>query len=264
MRAQRILALISFGCFVLSALAGLIASDGTRLGFWDYQTGLKILVPAAVLALIGSICGLVWIASALRRNDSAGWRYGALGLAGSLVVAFVPLNQLRLYLISPPIHDISTDVEYAPPFQALLPLRTGATNGPEYDGMKLVEYGGRRTHVAAAQKKVYPDIKSDNELLNPRSDPSIDPRKILFWRAFERAKDMSGWNIVSFDEKTGMIEATATSFWFGLTSDIAIRVKPAGKIGARLDIRSKSRIGENDMGINAAIVRAYLKSVEGK
>jgi hypothetical protein len=255
MRAQRFAAILSFGCFVLGALTGLIASDGTRLGFWDYDLGLTILAPAVVLALIGSLAGAVWIASALRRNDSAGWRYGALGLAGSLVVAFIPLNQLRLYLISPPIHDITTDVEYPPPFIALLPLRAGATNGPDYDGMKLVDYDGRKTHVAAAQKKAYSDIRADGVLEKPA---------VLFWHAFETAKRMSGWNIASFDEKTGMIEASATSQWFGLTSDIAIRVKPAGRIGARLDIRSKSRIGENDMGMNAEIVRDYLKAVEGK
>jgi Protein of unknown function (DUF1499) len=262
MRAQRFAAILSFGCFVLGALAGLIASDGTRLGFWDYDTGLTILAPAVVLALIGSLAGLVWISSALRRNDSQGWRYGVLGLAGSLITAFIPLNQLRLYVISPPIHDISTDVEYAPPFIALLPLRAGATNGPDYDGMKLVQYDGRKTHVAALQKKAYPDIKSYSDLLNPSADPNIDPKKVLFWHAFETAKRMSGWDIVSFDEKTGMIEAAATSPWFGLTSDVAIRVKPAGRLGARLDIRSKSRIGENDMGMNAAIVRDYLKAVK--
>ena len=252
MRAQRFAAILSFGCFVLSALAGLVASDGTRLGFWDYDLGLTILFPAVVLALIGSLAGAVWIASALRRNDSQGWRYGALGLAGSLVVAFIPLNQLRLYLISPPIHDITTDVEYPPPFIALLPLRAGATNGPEYDGMKLIDYGGRKTHVAAAQKKAYPDIRGAGVLEKPA---------VLFWHAFETAKRMSGWNIAAFDEKTGMIEASATSQWFGLTSDIAIRVKPAGSIGARLDIRSKSRIGKNDMGMNAQIVRDYLKAL---
>jgi hypothetical protein len=255
MRAQRYAAILSFGCFVLGALTGLVASDGTRLNFWDYGTGLTILFPAVVLALIGSLAGIVWITSALRRNDSQGWRYGVLGLAGSLVVAFIPLNQLRLYLISPPIHDISTDVEYAPPFVALLPQRVGATNGADYDGMKLVDYGGRKTHVAAAQKKAYPDIRADGVLEKPA---------VLFWHAFETAKRMSGWNIVAFDEKSGMIEASATSAWFGLTSDIAIRVKPAGRLGARLDIRSKSRTGENDMGMNATIVRDYIKAVEGK
>jgi hypothetical protein len=253
MRSQRFAALFSFGCFVLGALISLVASDGRSLGWWDYETGLKIIAPGVALALLGSLAGIVWIARALRLNNSTGGRYGAIGLAGSIVLAFLPLNQLRLYLISPPIHDISTDVEYAPPFIALLPLRAGATNGPDYDGMKLVQYDGRKTHVAALQKKAYPDIKTDGELKKPA---------VLFWHAFETAKRMSGWDIVSFDEKTGMIEAAATSPWFGLTSDVAIRVKPAGRLGARLDIRSKSRIGENDMGMNAAIVRDYLKAVK--
>ena len=262
MRAQKFAALLSLGCFVLSAALGLIASYGTRFGWWDYDTGLKILAPGVVVALVGVASGGLWTARALMINDSAAWRFGALGFAGSLIVAFIPLDQLRLYLITPPIHDISTDVEYAPEFTALLPLRAGASNGPEYDGMKLVEYGGRKTHVAAAQKKAYPDIKAFSDLLNPKAEPAIDPRKILFWRAFERAKGMSGWSVVSFDEKSGMIEATMTSFWFGLTSDIAIRIKPAGKIGARLDIRAKSRTGQNDMGMNAAIVRDYLRVVK--
>lgn len=264
MRSQRFAALFSFGCFVLGALISLVASDGRSLGWWDYETGLKIIAPGVALALLGSLAGIVWIARALRLNNSTGGRYGAIGLAGSIVLAFLPLNQLRLYLISPPIHDISTDVEFAPQFHALLPLRTDASNDANYDGMKLVEYGGRKTHVAAAQKKAYPDIKAYLALLNPQQRADIDPKKILFWRAFETAKRMSDWNIVSFDEKQGMIEATVTSFWFGLISDVAIRVKPAGRIGARLDIRSKSRIGDNDMGSNAAIVRDYLKAVEGK
>src|SRR5471030_2058003 len=102
-------------------------------------------------------------------NDSTGWRFGAIGLAGSLVIVFIALNQLRLYLTSPPIHDISTDVGYPPQFSALLPLRAGAVNGPEYDGMKLVSYGGRRTHTAASQKKAYPDIKGYPALLNPKA-----------------------------------------------------------------------------------------------
>ena len=255
MRSQTFAAVSSLGCFIVAAAIGLIASNGTRLGWWEYEIGLKILTPAVLVALAGSLSGAVWAVRALRMNDSTGGRFGAIGLAGCLIVAFIPLNQLRLYLISPPIHDITTDVEYAPQFVALLPLRAGAQNGPEYNAMMLVDYGGRKTHVAAAQHKAYPDIRAAGVLEKPAK---------LFWHGFETAKRMSGWNIVSFSEKDGTIEAYATSFWFGLTSDISIRVKPAGRIGARLDIRSESRTGQNDMGMNAAIVRGYLKAVEGK
>jgi hypothetical protein len=48
-----------------------------------------------------------------------------------------------------------------------------------------------------------------------------------------------------------------------LTDDIVIRVKAAG-IGARLDIRSKSRTPvwkDSDLGTNAARIRSYLKTL---
>jgi hypothetical protein len=261
MRSQIIASVVSLVCFILGAAIALTASYGTRYGWWDYATGLKLASPGFALGLVGSAAGGLWLTRALRGNDSLGWKFGALGVAGSLLLAGIPLNQLRLYLISPPIHDISTDVEYAPPFVALLPLRAGAANGPEYDGMKLVTYGGRRTHTAAAQKKAYPDIKSYVALLNPKQTPDVLPAKILFWRGFERAKDL-GWNVVAFNEAEGRIEATHTSFWFGEVQDISIRVKPAGKIGARLDIRAKSRTGDNDRGATAALVRGYLKALK--
>lgn len=261
MRSQFLAALASLVCFILGAAIALIASHGTQAGWWDYAAGLKILSPGFVLGLAGSALGGLWLWRALSGNNSAYWKLGAPALAGSLLLAGIPLNQARLYLISPPIHDVSTDVEFAPPFVALLPLRAGAQNGPAYDGPSHVDYGGKRTTVALAQKKAYPDIKSYVALLNPRQEADIIPAKILFWRGFERAKGM-GWNVVSFDEREGRIEATAISIWFGRVADISIRVKPAGKIGARLDVRAKTRTGENDMAFSAQLVREYLKALK--
>ncbi|MGH6740158.1 MAG: DUF1499 domain-containing protein, partial [Bradyrhizobium sp.] len=238
----------------------LLALHGVPAGWWSYTTGLEILSPGVAIGLAGVATGGLWLARALSRNESVGWKFGVLGLAGSLVLVLVPLNQLRLYLISPPIHDISTDSENAPVFDALLPLRIGAQNGPEYDGAKLITYSGRRMTVAEAQKKAYPDIRPYPALLNPRGLADVHPVSILFWRSFERAKE-AGFDIVAYNEKEGTIEATHTSFWFGLVQDIAIRVRPAGKIGARIDIRIKSRTGQNDMGMSAQIVRDYMKSV---
>jgi Protein of unknown function (DUF1499) len=251
MRSQHTAAILSLVAFIIGAAIALGASYGRQFGLWDYETGLKILVPGVALGVIGAVSGLLWLARALFGNNSAGWRYGAVGLAGSLLLTYIPLNHLWLYYVSPPIHDISTDIEYAPPFVALLPLRAGAPNGPEYDGPMRVVYKGRAMNTAYAQKLAYPEIKTAGLL--SRTD-------VIFWRAFERAKN-AGWNVVNFNEKTGSIEATNTFFWFGLVSDISIRVKPAGKIGTRLDIRSKSRTGENDMGMNAGLVRSFVKSL---
>ena len=54
-----------------------------------------------------------------------------------------PLSDARRAYEAPPIHDISTDVGNAPQFAAVLPLRKGATNGPEYDGQKKVMLKGQ-------------------------------------------------------------------------------------------------------------------------
>lgn len=261
MRSQFVAALVSLVCFVVGAAIALTASYGTQWGWWDYATGLKILAPGFALGVLGSVSGGLWVTRALRGNDSAWWKLGAPALAGSLLLAGIPLNQARLYLLSPPIHDVSTDVEYAPPFVALLALRKGAENPPAYDGPKAITYGGKRTTVALAQKKAYPDIKPFPALLNAQQKPDIFPAKILFWRGFELAKRM-GWNIVDFNENEGRIEATASSIWFGRIADISIRVKPAGKIGALLDIRAKTRAGENDMAFSAQLVRDYWKGLK--
>lgn len=260
MRYQSIAARVSFCAFVVALAIALVASFGARLGLWTFETGFEILAPGVGIGLIAALSGLFWLGSALRNNDSFGWRPGFAGLIGAAFLLFVPLSVARRAWDAPPIHDISTDVEYAPPFEKLLPLRKGASNGPEYDGPKKVVIKGKITTVAELQKKAYPDIKPLGDLLNPRGDPKVDPKAILFWRAFERAKSM-GWNIVAFDEKSGRIEATDTTMWFGFTDDIVVRVQQAGSLGARLDIRSKSRIGTLDYGRNAERVRKYLKSL---
>jgi uncharacterized protein (DUF1499 family) len=62
---------------------------------------------------------------------------------------------------------------------------------------------------------------------------------------------------VASDSTDGRIEASDRSFWFGFTDDIVIRIA-ASDTGSRVDVRSVSRVGRSDFGVNAARVRAYL------
>jgi hypothetical protein len=258
---RSIAARLSFGAFAVALAIAIAACAGTRLALWSYTTGFEVLLPAVVIGLIAVLSGAWWLAAALRNNNSEGWRWGFVGLIGALVLVWIPLSDAWRAIFAPPIHDISTDVEYAPPFEALLALRKGATNGPEYDGPKKVMLKGKITTVAELQKKAYPDIKAHAALVDTHSlPPGATPQSYWFWRAFEKAKQM-GWNIVAFDAKTGRIEATDTTWWFGFTDDIVVRVLPAGAIGAKVDVRSKSRIGTFDYGRNAERVKEYLKSL---
>jgi uncharacterized protein (DUF1499 family) len=78
-----------------------------------------------------------------------------------------------------------------------------------------------------------------------------------FNEALHVAKSMPGWTIIAADADTGHIEAIQQSRWFRFTDDIVIRVS-GDAAGSRIDIRSTSRQGHSDYGVNAARIRAYF------
>ena len=67
-----------------------------------------------------------------------------------------------------------------------------------------------------------------------------------------------GWAIESVDQENGLIHATHTSFWFGFTDDILIRVTAQGPQGTRIDVRSTSRVGLSDLGANAQRIKGFI------
>ena len=78
-----------------------------------------------------------------------------------------------------------------------------------------------------------------------------------FNEALHVAKSMPGWTIIAADADTGHIEASQQSRWFRFTDDIVIRVS-SDVVGSRIDMRSTSRQGHSDYGVNAARIRAYF------
>ncbi|HUJ48131.1 MAG TPA: DUF1499 domain-containing protein [Rhizomicrobium sp.] len=253
MRILAIIAKLSFAALVVSASVGLVAALGTRFGVWSYWFGLFTLFPWCLyFGILAFALGVVWAVWALVTSDGTAAQFGAIGLVGSILVAGPPIYTYIVGSQLPAIHDISTDTEYPPPFVALKALRGGAENPPDYDGPQLARdpETGKVEASWKLQKKYYGDLRARAELIEPGK---------YFDRAVKAAYRM-GWHVVAVDPRDGRIEATDTSFWFGVKDDIVIRVKPAGQ-GARIDMRSKSRVGANDFGKNAARINAYMKTL---
>jgi uncharacterized protein (DUF1499 family) len=241
---------LAFAAFLAALAIGLTASFGTRLGYWNWHVGLYEIFPYCIyVGIAGLLIGAAWVVTALAANKATGLRFGLTGFLGSLVVLIVPLTDYIDSYGKPPIHDISTDVEHPPEFASLVLQRAGATNPPDYDGAKRVTMDGKSYTVTQLQKKYYADIHTIGRL-------GISPEQ-LFNHALAGARGM-GWTIIAEAPDEGRIEATYTSFFFGFVSDIVIRVKPSG-IGARIDVRAKSRVGQSDGGTNAQLIRAYMK-----
>jgi uncharacterized protein (DUF1499 family) len=160
-------------------------------------------------------------------------------ILGLVVVGF-PWSYWRAAQAVPPIHDITTDPDDPPAFDAILPARAGAPNPATYGGQEL----------AAQQRQAYPDIRP----------LTLDlPAERAFGLALETAR-AQGWRIVASEPQRRRIEASDQTFWFGFIDDVVIRVTPAGT-SSRIDVRSVSRVGKSDIGTNAARIRAYLEKL---
>ena len=227
-----------FGLALVSALGVLLAPLGYRLGVWDVRFALLTLVKWATIASLAAlvVCLLATVGGLVRRQR-AGRRYAYVGLLLSVLSAGVPLFHYVKARRVPAIHDITTDTAHPPAFVALAAVRAAAPNGLAYAGAA----------VAAAQRQAYPDLVPYFSSLPP---DTLLAQATMVARA-------AGWEIVAVDPQQGRLEATDTSLLFGFTDDIVIRILPQER-GSQLDIRSMSRVGRSDVGVNAHRIRRFL------
>jgi len=216
---------------LLAAFLVLVAGPGIKSGVLPWQAALLGFAVGALVCGVGVVAMLV----ALVRQYRSPLVVTALiaGLAGFLVPASLIADARGV----PPIHDISTDLDDPPAFEAIAKLRTKAA----YDGPA----------AATAQRRAYPEVQPIVLTVPPAE---------AFRRAAQASTDM-GWALVAEDEAAGRIEATATTFLMGYKDDVVIRVR-AAEGGSRVDIRSKSRVGEGDFGANAARIRAFTARMQ--
>jgi len=64
---------------------------------------------------------------------------------------------------------------------------------------------------------------------------------------------------VSTDPEKGDIRAEARTSRLGFIDDVRIQTRPLSGGGSRVDVRSASRVGIYDFGMNARRIRAYLE-----
>jgi uncharacterized protein (DUF1499 family) len=243
-RGARIAAALAWTGLGLALACGageLLAGLGYRWDWWHFRTGIQIMrwsatTDLAAVALTFVAVILAWMYGARRALAAS-----AAGLALSLIVAGPPLYYWCTLDQVPRIHDISTDSGNPPRYVAVLALRKGAENPADYSA-----------EVAAQQKKAYPDIAP--AMLD------LPPAQAL--QRAERAARAMGWDIVAVAPGDLRIEATDTTLLFGFKDDIVVRVTPSGN-GSRVDVRSLSRVGKSDFGVNANRIRKFLRQLAG-
>lgn len=212
--------------------AVLLAGVGYRQGWWHFLKGIQIAegaVYAAALGLVLSLAGL-WRSRRQRRAVVT----GLLGVLLALPVLGMALQWEYATRTYPPINDISTDTENPPEF---------------WDMPNPMAYPGAA--VAQQQRQGYPDLAP---LTLPMAPPAVFDRAL-------RLVQERGWTVVGSDAAEGRIEAVATSRLFGFVDEVTIRIAPEGN-GSRVDMRSRSRLGQIDRGTNARRIRGWLADLK--
>lgn len=237
-RVGRAMATLALIAGVVCAAAELLAGPAYRTEMLLLGAAIQTVRWAATVAIGGAVVALVAVLLSMARSPSPSARgWAALALLLNVAVAAPPLYMHWQLQHLPKIHDISTNADNPPAFEAVLPLRKGSRNAVDYPAS-----------TAAEQRRGYPDIAP---LVLPLAPP------LAFERALQAARAM-GWDIVAATPDTLRVEATDTTLLFGFKDDVVVRVT-AQTQGSVVDVRSLSRVGGSDFGTNARRVRGYLK-----
>jgi uncharacterized protein (DUF1499 family) len=218
----------------------LISGYGYQWEIWSLSVGFTLLRYSAYTAIGVTLISLasIWF---LRKSKTRAITYTVVACLLSGIVSGTALFWNYRAQSAPPIHDISTDLESPPEFIALLRVRAGAPNQPDYPGGA----------TADEQRRAYPHIQPLE--LDVEIQEVMDAAVMLLARR--------NWEFVAINRNEGRIEATEKLPWFGFSDDVILRFTrtPTGTV---VDMRSKSRVGRGDLGVNARRIDRFLKDLE--
>jgi uncharacterized protein (DUF1499 family) len=212
----------------------LLAGPLVKYGVLPWQIGLALFALGSLLAAVGGLICLVMVF----RKRGGRLAIGAMlaGLGAAAVLARIITGSSGV----PPIHDITTDSANPPQFVSVTPALRGAGSNPlAYDPA-----------LAPLQTAAYPRVRPRTTAKTPAEVFDIATKAVV----------ARGWTVIGADSASGRIEATDTSGWWGFKDDIVIRLRPEGA-GTRIDMRSVSRVGESDLGANAARIEKLLDAI---
>ncbi len=230
-----------------SVAAALIAAIGSAAEIWSFRSGLGALRYLFYAAVAGALLGLVGLIMARRRAKLMLANLLALVVALGFVLYLG--NLVRIARSVPAIHDVTTNLDDMPQFSRLTVRPDNLENIPD-EGKPELKAMTPEDRWKALHRAAYGDIRTIRLAAPPAE-------------AVRRAAALAGergWAIALVDEDN--VEATDTSTFFRFKDDVVVRVRPAPGGGSLVDMRSISRVGGSDVGMNAKRIRSFLADLQ--
>jgi hypothetical protein len=212
---------------IVSLIVGIVSIYGYREQWWRHLEAFDIFGWATYIAIFAI---LLLIVSIIRKKSVVLSMFATLFSLPILLSAFLFNYTPTLY---PPINDITTDTKNPPSY---------------WDMPSPMEYAGEE--IAKLQQEAYPDLVTT--IINK-------PLEDVFNKALHIVQD-NDWELISKDVEEGRIEAVASSLFFGFKDEVVIRITKVDE-GVAVDLRSRSRLGKIDRGVNAKRIRKFLNKL---
>ncbi|CAA9507062.1 MAG: hypothetical protein AVDCRST_MAG91-1399 [uncultured Sphingomonadaceae bacterium] len=244
----RRLSALALALSVGGLVAALVAAVGSGAGAWPFGTGFGILRWAFYAAMAGGVLAI--IAFIMSRRTRV--RTGASNLAALIVTLLFGgylLSHVATARSVPAIHDVTTDLNDMPQFRTLTVRADNLEKIPDMDRPELAAMDPL-DRWKAIHREAYGDVRPMRLNASPAD-------------ALRRAEALArerGWVVAKVDPAAGTVEATATTLFFRFKDDVVVRVRPDPKRpgGSVVDMRSISRVGGSDVGVNAERIRSFL------
>ncbi len=234
---------LAFILTLITPVTALISGLGVRHGLWHFTTGFSILKYSVFAATLALVLTVIAMGTAYIGHQHVFTKRTLYALMVSLVVSVTPFVYLSEFRKIPTLADATTDFEVPPGFIDLEPLRKGM-NSSDYIGEE----------AAALQQRYFPELEG---LVTGYSQEQ------LIAIAEDVAREM-GMEIVSSSPDVGRLEATDTTLWFGFKDDLVVRILPYPGGNTVMDVRSASRVGRLDGGVNAKRIQQLLAGVRAR
>lgn len=232
--------------YILLMLVGCVAFisiASVRIGIFEPSTGFSMLRVSVFASLILSLLAICSLGICRKERNVSSQRFFMLVLTVSLVYSSMWIGFYLQKSELPKLSDITTDLDTPPVYMDVSYIRKSNENNVDYNESFI-----------AIQQKYYGDIKPLY---------SVKQKKVVYAAVAELVGER-GWEVVSDYTKVGVLEATARTPIFGFRDDVVLRVTQIEENKVRVDMRSSSRTGKGDFGLNAERVALFMTDLSTK
>jgi len=218
---------------VLSTLASALFLLGPLLAHFHIIPALAGFGMFILSAVVGLLCIIASIGAIKRKDLQSGVLLFSIGALPIFIIGYT----LSTNGAHPPINDVSTDLQNPPIL---------------YDQRSSDSPIVMTEKTAEVVKEFYGNLSPALSKKSPEEVFSI---------IADAAKSNPEWTIYKEDKMSMTLHGYQRFGIFQFTDDFTIRVMASGDGGSVIDMRSKSRDGKGDFGVNAKRIRSFLSSL---